>query len=53
MKRNFYTKEEIILCTYIARFGRENFNENDIHRLNERSVSSIKMEGAKHSNYVA
>ncbi|WP_282148512.1 hypothetical protein [Algibacter lectus] len=43
MKRNLYTKEEIILCTYIARFGRSEFNESDIHKLKERSVSSIKM----------
>jgi hypothetical protein len=43
MKRNLYTKEEIILCTYIARFGRNEFNENDIHSLKARSVGSIKM----------
>ncbi|TXE08666.1 hypothetical protein ES711_09215 [Gelidibacter salicanalis] len=43
MKRNFYTKEEIILCTYIARFGRNEFDEQDIYHLKERSVASIKM----------
>ncbi|MFL0353165.1 hypothetical protein [Xanthomarina sp. GH4-25] len=43
MKRNLYTKEEIILCTYIARFGRSKFDESDIHKLKERSISSIKM----------
>ena len=43
MKKNFYTKDEIILCTYIARFGRAKFSEDDIHHLKERSVSSIKM----------
>jgi len=43
MKRNLYTKEEIILCTYIARFGRSEFNESEIHKLKGRSVSSIKM----------
>ena len=43
MKRNLYTKEEIILCTYIARFGRNEFTEYNIHSLKERSVSSIKM----------
>ena len=43
MKRNLYTNEEIILCTYIARFGRDKFNESDIHKLKERSISSIKM----------
>ena len=43
MKHNLYTKEEIILCTYITRFGRREFDEKDIHRLEERSISSIKM----------
>tara|TARA_R110002096_G_scaffold275178_2_gene468934 strand:- start:1848 stop:2156 length:309 start_codon:yes stop_codon:yes gene_type:complete len=43
MKRNLYTKEEIILCTYIARFGRSKFDESDIHKLRERSIASIKM----------
>lgn len=43
MKRNYFTKEEIILCTYIARFGRNNFDENEIFKLKHRSVSSIKM----------
>ena len=43
MKRNFYTKDEITLCTYIARFGRREFDENDIQKLKSRSISSIKM----------
>jgi|SRR5690625_4550312 len=43
MKRNLFTKDEIILCTYIARYGKSEFDENDIHRLKKRSVSSIKM----------
>lgn len=43
MKRNLFTKNEIIICTYIAKYGRNEFDENDIHKLNERSVSSIKM----------
>ena len=43
MKRNYYTKEEIILCTYIARFGKNEFDEQDIHQLKERSIASIKM----------
>ena len=43
MKRNLFTKEEITLCTYIARFGKREFDENDIQKLKERSVSSIKM----------
>lgn len=43
MKGKPYTKEEIILCTYIARFGKQEFNEDDISNLKDRSVSSIKM----------
>ncbi len=43
MKRNLFTKDEITLCTYIARFGKREFDENDIQKLKERSISSIKM----------
>ncbi|MDM9630216.1 hypothetical protein [Robiginitalea aurantiaca] len=43
MKRNLYTKDEITLCTYIARLGRNEFDEHDIHKLKKRSVASIKM----------
>lgn len=43
MKRNLYTKDEVILCSFIARYGRRDFDENDIHKLNGRSISSIKM----------
>lgn len=43
MKRNLYSKDEIVLCTFIARFGRDRFDEGDIYTLKERSVSSIKM----------
>lgn len=43
MKRNLFTKEEIILCTYIARFGKQEFNEDEISTLKGRSISSIKM----------
>lgn len=43
MRRNLYTHDEIVLCTYIARFGKNDFDENDIHKLKNRSVASIKM----------
>ncbi|NOY48479.1 MAG: hypothetical protein GXO84_09880 [Chlorobi bacterium] len=43
MVRKLYTNEEIILCTYIARFGRGRFNEKKITRLHNRSEDSIKM----------
>ena len=43
MPRNFFTKEEIILCTYIARFGKNEFDESTIHTLKNRSIASIKM----------
>ena len=43
MKRNLFTKDEITLCTYLARFGKREFDENDIQKLRERSISSIRM----------
>ncbi len=43
MKRNLFTKDEITLCTYLARFGKREFDENDIQKLKSRSISSIKM----------
>ena len=43
MKTNLFIKDEIILCTYLARFGKQEFDENDIHKLKDRSISSIKM----------
>ena len=43
MKRNLYSKDEVILCTYIARFGRNEIDENDIHNFKGRSLGSIKM----------
>ncbi|MBF4318667.1 hypothetical protein [Vibrio anguillarum] len=41
--RNYYTLPEIVFCTYIARFGRSQFDENDIKEFSGRSLSSIKM----------
>ena len=41
--RNLYTENEIVVCTYIARFGRDDFNEHDIVKIKSRSLSSIKM----------
>ena len=43
MKRNLYNKDEITLCTYIARFGRGEFDEWDVHKIKNRSISSIRM----------
>jgi hypothetical protein len=62
--RNPYTENEIIVCAYIARFGRNDFNEEDIVNLENRSLSSIRMkvqniaamleeEGIKHSEEVS
>ena len=42
-RRNYYTEPEIILCTYIARFGRDVFDESDIHGWCPLSLSSIKV----------
>jgi hypothetical protein len=41
--RNLYTENEIIVCAYIARFGRNDFKESDVVRTKNRSLSSIKM----------
>jgi hypothetical protein len=41
--RNLYTVNEIIVCAYIARFGRNDFKESDVVRIKNRSLSSIKM----------
>jgi hypothetical protein len=38
-----YTEDEIIVCTYIARFGRDEFIENEVEIIQRRSLSSIKM----------
>jgi hypothetical protein len=43
MARKSYSEDEVVLCTYIARFGRGFFNEKRIGRLQNRSESSIKM----------
>lgn len=43
MSRNLYSKNEIILCTYIARFGNSEIDEYDVYKLQNRSLSSIKM----------
>ena len=41
-----YTRDEIVLCAYIARFGREQFDECDIRnwgsRIHERGARSLK-----------
>ena len=38
-----YTKEEIVLCTYNARFGYQEIDFEEIGKLQERSIASIKM----------
>ena len=42
-RRNPFKEEEIVLCTYIARFGREKFEESAIHEWSSRSLGSIKL----------
>lgn len=41
--RKLFTENEIVLCTYIAKFGRGYFNEKRITRLENRSEDSVKM----------
>lgn len=43
VRRNFFTENEIVLCAYIARFGRDKFDEPAIHRWCSRSLDSIKL----------
>ncbi len=43
MTRNLYTENEITLCTYIAMYGLDDFNDETIHNIYNRSLSSIKM----------
>jgi len=41
--RNLYTENEVVMCAYIAIFGREDFNEAEVVKIKQRSLSSIKM----------
>ena len=41
--RKLFTEQEIILCAYIAKFGRGYFNEKVVTRLENRSEASVKM----------
>ena len=43
MKGPPYTCIEIILCTYVARFGRDYIDETKISNKYGRKVSSLKM----------
>jgi len=43
MTQKLFTKNEIVLCTYIARFGRDYFVERMVCRIENRSESSVKM----------
>ena len=41
MRRNLYTNEEIVLCTYIARYGSGRFTESKVANYGGRSVDSV------------
>jgi hypothetical protein len=43
MPRNYYTEDEVTLCTYIAMYGANEFDAKTIHNKYLRSLSSIKM----------
>jgi len=43
MPRKPYTSEDIVLCTYIARYGTGLFTESRVANYGGRSVSSVKM----------
>ena len=40
---NLYTNKEIILCTYIARYGSGRFTESKVANYGERSADSVIM----------
>ena len=41
---NLYTEEEVMMCTYIALYGRKNFTEKDICEFSKkREEGSMKM----------
>ena len=42
-RTNLFTEDEIVLCTYLARFGRDKFDELSIHNWCSRSLDSIRM----------
>ena len=44
VKRNLFTNDEIVLCTYAARYGSDDFGGTGvISTLTDRSLGSIKM----------
>jgi hypothetical protein len=43
MLKNYYTENEIVLCTYIAMHGRTLLNEQKIASFGRRSKDSVKM----------
>jgi len=43
MRRKLYTAPEIVLCTFISKYGRDIIQEQTVCQLQERSESSIKM----------
>ena len=50
MKRNLFTKDEITLCTYVARFGKREFDENDIYILSDEVYEHIIFDGHQHES---
>lgn len=43
MPRNLYTEDEVVLCTYLALYGDQEFTELDIFEKYNRPLASIKM----------
>jgi len=41
--KNYYSEDEIILCTYIARFGRGLLVEKKVSTFGKRPISSVQM----------
>lgn len=43
MARNLFTRDEVVLCTYIAIHGRGEFSEGVVQKITHRSLASILM----------
>lgn len=43
MPRNLFVADEVVLCTYIAMHGRGEISENEVRRITNRSMASVRM----------
>jgi len=43
MARNLFTRDEVVLCAYVAMHGRKDFSEDLVVRVTNRSLASVRM----------